>query len=103
VKLVVAVDAAQGLAQAFDAAPDLILLDIHLPDADGIDVLRSLRADPRTAGLRIVALSASVMEWEIAAALGAGATTYWSKPIDFDSFRAGVSTFLREASGHCAA
>lgn len=103
VKLVVAIDAAQGLARAFDAAPDLILLDIHLPDADGIDVLRSLRADPRTARLPIVALSASVMEWERAAALDAGATKYWSKPIDFDSFRAGVSMFLREASEHSAA
>jgi PAS domain S-box-containing protein len=102
VKLIVAIDAAEGLAQAFAVAPDLILLDIHLPDADGLDVLRSLRAEPRTARLPIVALSASVMEWEMVAALEAGATKYWSKPIDFSAFRAGVSAYLREAAENSA-
>ncbi len=103
VKLIVAVDAAEGLIQAFGSEPDLILLDIHLPDADGIDVLKSLRSDSRTASLPIVALSASVMQWEMDAALDAGATRYWSKPIDFEAFRAGVAEFLLKAHEHAGA
>jgi PAS domain S-box-containing protein len=103
VRVVIAVDGAAGLEQAFSIAPDLILLDIHLPDADGIDVLKRLRADPRTADLPIVALSASVMAWETEAALDAGATSYWSKPIDFDAFRLGVAAFLNQARAHSPA
>ena len=75
----------------------------EMPDADGIDVLKSLRSDSRTASLPIVALSASVMQWEMDAALDAGATRYWSKPIDFEAFRAGVAEFLLKAHEHAGA
>ena len=60
-------------------------------------MLRILRADSRTATLPIVVLSASVMEWERTAAIDAGATLYWSKPIEFEPFKRGVRAILREA------
>jgi CheY-like chemotaxis protein len=80
--LLVADDAAMGLRLARERAPDLILLDMHLPDMHGVQVLEQLRADTRTAGVPIISFSASAMKDEVAAALAAGAVAYWTKPLD---------------------
>jgi len=75
-----------GLAIARAAAIDLILLDMRLPDMDGVEVLRQLRADESTRACRVVALSASAMPEEVNAAKEGGAADYWTKPLDFDQF-----------------
>lgn len=96
VRLATAVDGGSGLAAALAEPPDLVLLDLQLPDIDGIEVMRRLRADPRTAGCRIVALSADAMPDHIETALAAGFDGYWTKPIQFDRFLAGIDGLAAE-------
>ena len=95
VALEVAVDAASGVAAARASLPDLILLDMQLPDADGFEVLRRLRADPATADIACVALSANAMPEDIARARQAGMADYWTKPLDFKAFMAALDTRLQ--------
>ncbi len=87
-------DGAGGIALALRDAPALVLLDIHLPDADGYEVLRRLRA----AGFagRCIALSANAMPADIARAHDAGFDDYWTKPVDFDRM---LATLDRLAAG----
>ena len=66
------VDLAQGLAAAQEMQPDLVLLDMNLPDGTGYDLLRRLRADPATAHLRVVAFSADAMPSQVVKAREAG-------------------------------
>ncbi len=78
----VAHDGASGVELALQVQPDLVLIDMNLPDMNGMEVLRRLRADAATAGLLCVALSADAMSEQIAAARAAGFDDYWTKPID---------------------
>jgi PAS domain S-box-containing protein len=87
-------DGASGVAAALAAPPQLVLVDMHLPDIDGLEVLRRLRAAPATRGCRIVALSANAMPEELARARAAGFDDYWTKPIDFGRFLAGLDELL---------
>ncbi len=96
IRLEVAADGRSGLALARDWKPHLLLLDMQLPDIDGIEVLRCLRQDPATAALRCVALSANAMPADVAAAQAAGAIGYWTKPIEFGSFVARLQALLDE-------
>jgi PAS domain S-box-containing protein len=82
IALVVAVDGCSGVAQARALRPALVLLDMQLPDIDGFEVLRRLRADPDTAGIPVVALSANAMPDHIQRTLEAGVSDYWTKPLD---------------------
>jgi CheY-like chemotaxis protein len=82
----VADDGASGVAQAVQRRPDLVLLDMQLPDMDGFEVLRRLRADATTAGIPCIALSANAMPEDIQRALRAGMSDYWTKPLDFKAF-----------------
>jgi CheY-like chemotaxis protein len=81
-----AVDGGSGLALARSLQPALILLDMQLPDMDGHAVLRQLRADPATAGIRCIALSANAMPEDIRTALAEGFDDYWTKPLDLAAF-----------------
>jgi signal transduction histidine kinase/ActR/RegA family two-component response regulator len=75
-------DGARGMAAARESAPDLLLIDMNLPDMNGIEIVRALRADPATATLRCIALSADAMPEQMHAARHAGFDDYWTKPID---------------------
>ena len=79
--------------------PDLLLLDLQLPDMSGEDVLAGLRGCPETAGIAVVVLSGSAMAADIERLSQAGADAYWTKPIDFDQFCAGVPLFLCKDQG----
>ena len=94
VELIEADSGQQALQQARAQRPDLILLDLHLPDMDGTDWLDAARQDARLAGIPVVALSASALQEDVRAALAHGAREYWTKPLDFDRFLAGVSRLL---------
>ena len=83
-------DGASGVARAAQTLPGLTLVDMQLPDIDGLEVLRRLRADPATAGLRVVALSANAIPADIQRALQAGFDDYWTKPLDFRVFNAAL-------------
>ncbi|MBE0549554.1 MAG: response regulator [Rubrivivax sp.] len=89
-RLRTAIDGASGIAAALAEPPDLLLLDLQLPDIDGLEVMHRLRADPGLAGCRIVALSADAMTDHVEAALAAGFDDYWTKPIQFERFLAGI-------------
>lgn len=93
-RLVVAPDGTSGLERARDIHPDVVLLDMQLPDMAGVDVLRHLKADPATRDLLVIALSASVVPEDVAAAREAGAADYWTKPIDFEHFVEGLRKLL---------
>jgi len=83
-------DGASGVARATQTLPGLTLVDMQLPDIDGLEVLARLRANPQTAGLRVVALSANAIPADIQRALQAGFDDYWTKPLDFKVFNAAL-------------
>jgi PAS domain S-box-containing protein len=90
VRLFEAVDGRSGIEAALADPPDLLLLDLQLPDMPGLQVLQRLRGEPSLAGCRFVALSADAMPAHIAKALSQGFDDYWTKPIDFAQFLAGI-------------
>jgi hypothetical protein len=94
VRLYKAPDGATGLVLAAASRPELILIDLRLPDMDGMEVLRRLRAQPDTANIPCVALSANVLPREIERAQAAGFAHYWIKPLDAAEFLAGVDALL---------
>jgi CheY-like chemotaxis protein len=81
-----AVDGLSGVSLARSARPDLILVDMQLPDIDGHEVLRRLRADAATAHIPCISLSANAMPDDIQRALRAGFADYWTKPLDLRRF-----------------
>jgi len=89
-EVLVAGTAAEGIALARTEQPSLILLDIQLPDLDGMAALRLLRAEPETAGIPIVAVTAYAMSGDRERLLGAGFTDYLAKPLDIKTFPAAV-------------
>lgn len=92
--LACAEDGRSGVERALALLPQLILLDMNLPDCDGYEVLRRLRAEPATAGIPVIALSAESSAEDTRRALAAGFTAYWTKPIDFAQFLAGLATYF---------
>jgi CheY-like chemotaxis protein len=86
--------AAAGIALASELRPDLVLMDLGLPDIDGWEALRRLRAMPDGASLRIAAFTAHAMVGDRERALLAGFDGYLSKPIDFATFAASVEELL---------
>ena len=69
---------ALGIAEALE--PDLVLLDVHLPEVSGLEVCRLLRKHPRLASTKIVMLTAAAQQDDIARGFSAGATDYLTKP-----------------------
>ena len=90
----IAVTGASGLERAREWRPDLLLIDMQLPDFDGLEVLRRMRADPTTARIPCVALSANAMMADIQEALDAGFTRYWTKPVNFERLLAELAEVL---------
>ena len=81
IRLVTAVNGISGIEMAGSARPDVILLDINLPDISGNEVLNILRKDPATAHIPVIALSANAMPRDIEAGLKRGFFRYLTKPI----------------------
>lgn len=77
-----AASVSDAIASAKDVAPDLVLLDLGLPDGPGLDVARALRAHPGLELIPIIALTGRVGADEKAACLEAGCTSYLTKPIE---------------------
>lgn len=69
-----------------DDLPALVLLDLNLPRLDGREVMRAIRAEPRTRALPVVALSSSAQPFDIDASFASGADSYLQKPVDFARF-----------------
>ena len=80
VRVVAACDGATALELAAELEPELIFLDVNLPDLSGLEVCRRLRREPSLAGVRIVMLTAAAQQDDIARGLAAGASHYLTKP-----------------------
>jgi len=96
-RLDTAADGESGVARAIAAPPALVLIDMQLPDIDGFEVLRRLRAHPATATVPCVALSANALPEDVQRARAAGFDDYWTKPIDLRAFVRGLQRLLGEA------
>ncbi len=89
----------QAIEMARTNRPDLILLDIRLPDIDGLEVLRRLRSLPETKDVPIVAMTAQAMPDEVDRFVAAGCNGYIQKPISLQTFRAEVQRHLTAVKG----
>ncbi len=89
-----AVTGEEGVQMARTEIPDLVLMDIQLPGLNGIDALRKIRADPRTAAIPVIAFTASVTPTDRSQVTAAGFDAFLSKPIDLKEF---VATIKRLA------
>ena len=81
-----AATAAEGIALASEHLPDVVLMDLRLPDVDGTDAVRTLRAEPRTSRLPIVAMTALPLDARDDWLFDAGFAGYIVKPFDTDAF-----------------
>jgi two-component system cell cycle response regulator DivK len=97
-EVVEAADGKEALSQVEKHSPDLVLLDIQMPEMDGFAVLRSLREVPKHKELKVVALTAYAMRDERQSALQAGFDAYISKPIELKAFKEDISRMLAEPS-----
>ena len=89
-----AVTAEDGIKLAIEHKPDLILMDIHLPGMNGIEALGVLRADPATASIPVIAVTASVMQQDRKLITDAGFEAYVGKPINLKEFLDAVRGML---------
>ena len=94
-----AVNATAGLKVARDERPDLILMDIQLPDINGITALKMIRADERIAGTPVVAVSASAMPDEQQKIVASGFDSYITKPINMKVFLETVERLAGKPKG----
>ena len=89
-QLLCATAAAQGLSMARDLRPDIVMLDINLPDMDGYEVIARLRADPATAAIPVLAVTANAMPGDAARARTAGFVGYITKPLNVATLMAEI-------------
>jgi CheY-like chemotaxis protein len=95
-EIVKATSGEEALAITRDGvAPDLILMDIHLPGMDGLSVVRAMKGDSRTSRVPILALTAHAMRGDKDRFLEAGCDGYISKPIDVKTFLASIEGYMK--------
>jgi two-component system, cell cycle response regulator DivK len=94
-----AVNAEDGIVLARDQKPDLVLMDIQLPGMNGIEALKALRADPGTAAIPVIAVTASVMQQDRNQITEAGFDGYIGKPINLKEFLESVRSMLERHGG----
>src|SRR5207302_1214290 len=95
--LLTAMQGSIGLDLARQHQPDLILLDLHLPDIPGQEVLRHLQSDPRTRDIPVIVISADATPSQIRDLLAMGARAYLTKPIDVSRFFGTIDEALAQA------
>jgi signal transduction histidine kinase/FixJ family two-component response regulator len=101
-RLLTARDGQRGVELARAARPAVIFMDINLPGISGIDALKILAADPATAHIPVIALSASVMPRDIERGMEAGFVRYLTKPIKLPEFMDALDAALKFAQAHPA-
>ena len=97
--VVIATDGTQGVAMATSEQPDLILMDLTLPDIDGWEATRRLKADPATKHIPVVALTANAMEGDREKALAAGCDDFDTKPVELPRLLGKIRALAPAGSG----
>lgn len=93
-EIVIAMDGLEGVALARSAAPDLILMDMSLPELDGWEATRQIKAAPDTSAIPIIALTAHAMSGDREKARDAGCDDYDTKPIELPRLLEKIQTLL---------
>ncbi len=101
IKLLAAMQGRLGMELACEHRPDLILLDLHLPDVRGDEVLRHLQEDPETRAIPVIMISADATPGQIERLLAAGAHAYLTKPIDVQKFLQVFEETLEQGKEKC--
>lgn len=91
-----ATDGQSGMQKAAASPPDLILMDINLPEIDGYEVTARLKQLPNMSGVPIIAVTANVMKGDREKTLAAGCDGYIQKPIDIDLLPSQIESFLKK-------
>jgi DNA-binding response OmpR family regulator len=94
----IAVDGQSGLRMALDDIPDLILMDVTLPDVDGLEITRRLKSDERTCRVPIIVLTARAMASDREEAFAAGSDDYDVKPVEMDRLLGKMRALLQKES-----
>ncbi len=97
VQLIRATTGLDGVRLVRSERPDFVLLDMHLPDISGLEVVRQLSDDIATRRLRVTILTGDELTMDVIKAMSLGAFEYWTKPVDLRVLRAGVR---RALGGH---
>jgi CheY-like chemotaxis protein len=92
----IAVDGAVGVAMAQSELPDLILMDMSLPVLDGWDATKQIKAEPATAKIPVIALTAHAMESDRQKALGAGCDDFDTKPVELNRLLLKIEELLKK-------
>jgi CheY-like chemotaxis protein len=93
---IIAVDGGAGVAKARTDAPDLILMDMSLPVIDGWEASRQIKADPATASIPIIALTAHAMTSDRDKAIQAGCDDYDTKPVELPRLLGKIEALLKK-------
>jgi CheY-like chemotaxis protein len=88
-------DGSKAVTEAAANPPDLLILDLHLPQLSGLDVLRRVRADPATIDMPVLVLTADAMAGTREEALGEGANDLLTKPFDLTTLRSTIARLLK--------
>lgn len=94
VRLLHAPTGGEGVRMVRAEKPDFVLLDMHLPDMSGLEVVRQLNVEIANRGLRVTILTGDSLSMDIIKAMSLGAYEYWVKPLDLKLFEAGLRRAL---------
>ena len=95
-EVLLAVDGQQGVDLASSRRPDIILMDMSLPVLDGWEATRRVKANPDTAAIPVIALTAHAMEQDRAAAMAAGCDDFDTKPVELPRLMGKIKALLGE-------
>ena len=94
-EVLLAPDGKAGVAMAQSDKPDLVLMDMNMPEMDGWEATRQIKTAPESKGLAVIALTAYAMSGDRERALEAGCTDYHTKPVDFPKLLAQIESILQ--------